>query len=190
MSALLKERADRKGGRKRKGTKKSKSASPRLARRTRVSKKGLLTSDASPMSSLVKRARVGVRIASATPITLILALVVEPEMIATRSRGSSLSSSNSGCESEGPPSTKETPSSRVSHSKLALAPALESSVLEVHVESCSFEPVATSRESLPIIVGNPIVEVPFLNVVDSSAPPPSPPDAKVLMARWMLRFDL
>ncbi|ERN10735.1 hypothetical protein AMTR_s00027p00139980 [Amborella trichopoda] len=58
--------------------------------------------------SPVKRARVGVHIASTPPAVMpISALVAELGTIAARSRGSIFSSSSSGCESEGPPSKDE-----------------------------------------------------------------------------------
>ncbi|ERN16659.1 hypothetical protein AMTR_s00051p00157020 [Amborella trichopoda] len=47
----------------------------------------------------------------------------------------------------------------------------------------SSKPFAASSKYLAIIVGDLILEVPPLNVVDSSVPPPSPLDAKALMAR-------
>ncbi|ERM98816.1 hypothetical protein AMTR_s00093p00110460 [Amborella trichopoda] len=108
MSAPLKARKDRKGGRKRKGTKKSKSASPRLVGRICVSKKGLLAVDTSSMSPLMKRAWVGFHIASTPPaIDAISALVAELGTTAPLPGGSSLSSSSFGCESEGLPSEVE-----------------------------------------------------------------------------------
>ncbi|ERN05634.1 hypothetical protein AMTR_s00006p00091380 [Amborella trichopoda] len=85
---------------------------------------------------------------------------------------------------------EETPTLGVPPSGLAIAPAPESSVLEVYVGDPSSEPFAVIGESLSIVVGDPVLEIPPLNVIDYLVPAPSPPDAKALLARWMLRTSL
>ncbi|ERN11889.1 hypothetical protein AMTR_s00020p00194490 [Amborella trichopoda] len=83
MSVPLRERDDRKEGKKRKGTKKSKSSSPALARGNSVSKRGSFAVGASSTSPHVKCARVEVHITSTRPpVTPIPAPVIEPRTIA------------------------------------------------------------------------------------------------------------